>query len=419
MKLDSNKRRRFLTQCLATSGMLAIGPNLWGSVGGSPRPAASGGGYRSLPFTPRNYGPLLPADENGVRLPEGFTSRIVARAFQQVPNSNYAWHQFPDGGATYATGDGGWIYVSNSEIPVLPIGGVGALRFNADGDIIDAYSILGGTRMNCAGGPTPWGTWLSCEEVPDGLVYECDPTGTNLAVQRPAMGTFQHEAAAVDPVHRTVYLTEDVDDGGFYRFTPDTFGDLSSGLLEIAELQWKGEIADVVWHEVPTPNPLLPLQTPTRNQVPESSAFDGGEGAWYSRGFVYFTTKGDNRIWALNTFNQTIEIVYDDDTHPNPILTGVDNVTVGPLGNVMVAEDGGDLQIVALSPAGETFPVMQVVNGPDNHDQSEITGPAFSPDGRRLYFSSQRANGNGITYEITGPFNDTLFQDSFESAPIR
>lgn len=418
MKADSNKRRRFLTQCLATSGMLAVGPNLWGSVGGSPRSAAPGGGYRSLPFTPRSYGPLLEPDENNVRLPEGFTSRILARAGERpVDSSPYLWHTFPDGGATYATGDGGWIYVSNSEIPG-GLGGVGALRFDNQGGVVDAYSILNGTTMNCAGGPTPWGTWLSCEEYEGGLVFECDPGGNALAIQRPAMGTFTHEAAAVDPIHQTVYMTEDVGDGGFYRFTPDMFGNLSGGLLEIAQLQWDptGQIANVIWHEVPNPNPIPLIQTATRYQVPLSTPFNGGEGAWFGQGFVYFTTKGDNRIWALNTFAQTIEIVYDDDTHPNPILTGVDNVTVGPLGNVMVAEDGGDLQIVALSPTGATFPVMQLVGS--EHDGSEITGPAFSPDGRRLYFSSQRANGNGITYEITGPFNDIIHRDGFEESKI-
>jgi len=79
------------------------------------------------------------------------------------------------------------------------------------------------------------------------------------------------------------------------------------------------------------------------------------------------------------------------------VLTGVDNVTVSRSGDVFVAEDGGDMQVVILSPEGEVAPFLQIfVEG------SELTGPGFSPDGRRFYFSSQRNPGR--TYEINGPF---------------
>ena len=150
-----------------------------------------------LPIQP--FGPLGGQDPNGIRLPSGFEARIVARSGETpLLGTGYDWHAAPDGGATFATQDGGWIYVSNSEINDRG-GGVGALRFDAAGQLIDAYSILSGTTRNCAGGPTPWGTWLSCEEVADGYVWECDPLGSFNPRRLPALGAFRHEAAAVDP----------------------------------------------------------------------------------------------------------------------------------------------------------------------------------------------------------------------------
>ena len=153
--------------------------------------------------------------------------------------------------------------------------------------------------------------------------------------------------------------------------------------------------------------------------VPDGDAdrpttFDGGEGVWFHRDLVYFTTKGDNRVWELDVREQRLSMLYDRATAPSTILKGVDNVTVSSGGDVLVAEDGGDMQICLLT-GGKVAPILQVVG----HDGSEITGPAFAPDGTRLYFSSQRgAAGSavpeipevgrflrpGTTFEVTGPF---------------
>ncbi|MFC8077913.1 alkaline phosphatase PhoX [Streptomyces sp. NPDC057307] len=383
------ERRNFLRGAIVGSSAAALGGTLWRGAAYAD-PAQPGAGP---------YGALGSADGNNIRLPAGFTSRVVARSGQTVPGTSYTWHNAPDGGACYADGSG-WIYVSNSEIN--PSGGAGAVRFSAAGAITGAYRILAGTRQNCAGGSTPWNTWLSCEEVTRGYVYETDPWGVKAAVRRDAMGLFKHEAAAADPVRRVIYLTEDETNGCFYRFAPTTWGDLSSGTLQVLRAG-TATSGSFTWVTVPDPDGS---PTQTRDQVSGAKRFNGGEGCYYADGSVWFTTKGDNRVWRVDPAASTYELTYDDSlvSGGGAPLTGVDNVTGSSSGDLFVAEDGGNLEICVITPDDVVASFLRV----GGQSGSEITGPAFSPDGSRLYFSSQRgtsgSSSGGITYEVTGPF---------------
>lgn len=452
------QRRQFIQAGLAVAGCFALGRDFWKRAYAAP--AQPG---------PSPFGELVGPDENGLFLPPGFRSRRIAKAYDPVPlkdggQSSFLWHRAPDGGGVIPQEDGGWIYVSNSEIPIIadecqdglnnPFcgeqGGCSAIRFDAEGQVVDAYPILQGTNNNCAGGVTPWGTWLSCEENFLGFVYECDPTGMNPPIRLPGMGQFSHEAAAVDPVGKAIYLTEDTGDGAFYRFRPLSWPDggrpdLSLGVLEVAvvgenpptRVVYQETLREVLaelpgvdphdapWDQIapelretdpgpvrwmPILNPLgLPLEC--RYQVPTAAVFQGGEGCWYDDGMVFFTCKGSNRVWAYDTQAQTMEIVYDAQAvGESAPLTGVDNLVVHPdTHDLYVAEDGGNMELVLISNERIVAPVMRY---PVPH--SEIAGPAFDPSGTRLYFASQAKRHTpdeeghevrGEIFEITGPWN--------------
>ena len=378
-------------------------------VGGVALAAVGGGLWRELlddapraaPRRPSGYGPRRAPDGNGIRLPDGFESRVVARGEQDVAGTGYRWHEASDGMATFPTRDGGWILVSNSE---TLDGGASAIRFERDGGIADAYRILAGTTQNCSGGGTPWGTWLSCEEVGGGFVWECDPTGRRPAVKRPAMGAFKHEAAAVDPRGKRVYLTEDLVDGGFYRFTPRSWPDLGEGLLEIASVARSGSTR---WTEVPDP---AGRSTPTRRQVRGSTRFQRGEGIWHEDGTVYVSTTADHRVHAYDIRRERFEVIYDGLASRSAPLLRVDQLTASHGGEIFVCEDLAteEIDIGVFDRTGRVSRFLSATG--ELHAGSELTGVTFDPSGRRMYFASQRAGGEdglpgpGAIFEVTGPF---------------
>jgi len=409
-------RREFLRQCFLTAGACGLV-----SMGLPARAQPQGRGFDFA-----HLGPLGEPDANGLCLPPGFTARIVAVSGQEpCATATHAWHTFPDGGATFAAPDGGWVYVNNSEVP-LGLGGVSALRFDRAGQVVDSRRILNGTSTNCAGGATPWGTWLSGEETNLGRVWECQPLGlASQAVSRPALGIFKHEAVAVDPVHKTLYLTEDEGDGRFYRFVCSSADwpasadrpALKNGKLQVLRFQGLPDdtyppagfdvtqAQPVEWVDVRSPTVAQGIVRGLLGPQAPGTVFKGGEGLWYFNGIVYFSTKGDNRIWALDPARQSLQVIYDfETTAPEQrVLSGVDNLTVSPRGDVLVAEDGGNMELCVILPDRRVKVLLRLVGQED----SELTGPAFSPDGRRLYVNSQRGGrqgkGLGITFEVTLP----------------
>lgn len=397
-----DSRRRLSRRELVRDSTLAAGALvLPESAFGSEPPAQAS---RAPRITEGPYGPLGPPDPiTGVRVPKGFQVRQIARSRSPVGLTGYFWPDRPDASGSFRQSDGSWIFVANSEVPARE-GGVSAIHFSKTGGILDAYRICAGTSMNCGGGTTPWGTWLTGEEISRGRVLECDPKGEKDPVDRPALGRFSHEYILVHEKQKKLYLTEDEKRGAFYRFTPESWGDLSAGLLEIATLGSDGRIS---WNEVPDPSGE---SAKTHDQVADATILQKAEGLCIDpvSGIVFFVESGAGRVFAYDPDSGVYEVLYSENDFENPILTDTDNVAVSPLsGDLFICEDAGTFDICILTPEGEMAKFVNLSGVQHNGligDISETTGPSFDPSGTRFYFSSQRAELAGATYEVTGPW---------------
>jgi secreted PhoX family phosphatase len=300
------------------------------------------------------------------------------------------------------------------------------------------YLSLAGTVRNCAGGPTPWGSWLTCEETTvraddvlerdHGYVFEVPASETySLAVPVPlkGMGRFNHEAVAVDPKTGIVYLTEDDSEGLIYRFIPTTKGKLSRGgklqTLGLTEMpsadtrNWtenlitQGKAYPVRWidiDDVESPDNDLRFRGFSKG----AARFARGEGMWYGKNNIYFACTNGGKIKSGQVFRY-IPGPYEGTTRekespgklelfvePNDkeIFKNCDNLTVAPSGDVILCEDHDHPFIVGITLKGEYYKIAE-----NTGYESEFAGGVFSPDGKTFFVNIQHV---GLTVAIEGPW---------------
>jgi secreted PhoX family phosphatase len=329
-------------------------------------------------------------------------------------------------------------------------GGTTTIEVDRTGGRVREFVSLAGTDNNCAGGRTPWNTWLSCEETESkagskgrtkdhGYVFEVDPYD-NEANRDPKplklLGRFAHEAVAVDPGTGVIFETEDAGspNGLFYRWTPPGGTVVGKGVLQrladdagtLAALKASidgthvpdlsvatepGTTYDVEWLTVPDRDAQ---STSIRKQFTSAQITRSRklEGMWWGDGGAYFvasfarTTDGsaaqhDGQVWFYDPLAETIRLVLrfaDTPVDQDSDVDGPDNITVSPYGGVIMAEDGdGRQHLVGSSVTGETYFLARN----DHPDSSEMTGPNFSPDKKTLFANIQSP---GYVLAITGPW---------------
>lgn len=307
-------------------------------------------------------------------------------------------------------------------------GGTTTIIYNPSSDTVEKeYLSLSGTLVNCSGGPTPWGTWITCEETVDrrglglskdhGYNFEVLPT-TRVALQKAVpiagMGRFRHEAVAIDPASLNAYQTEDRDDGLIYRFVPsDGRRYLSGGRLQVLSISrlpdtrnWNGTAArpgleySASWLDiggVDSPDDDL------RNRGAEigASVFARPEGMWHDSGYIYFTcTSGGQKkigqIWRYSILEGTVELLFEPDNAE--VMRKCDNITIAPWGDIIVCEDGrGQDRLIGIRTDGSSYTIAENIL-----NSAEFAGACFSPDGGTLFVNIYRPT---TTIAITGNIN--------------
>ncbi|MGK2930397.1 MAG: alkaline phosphatase PhoX [Acidimicrobiales bacterium] len=426
------------------------------------------------------YGPLVPVADHRdgairLELPHGFnyrsfhTTGSVLSSGEAIPGRHDGMAAFPGSrrntsilvrnheinGPVGAFGDAGDAY------DPLTGGGTISVLVDRHGKVLDDWVSLNGTQMNCAGGPTPWGSWLTCEETVNGddvgsdftgasnaglqkhgYVFEVPADGVSDATPIRAAGRFAHEAAAIDPDTGVAYLTEDNFGfaSGFYRYTapsdPRSAGALlDGGVLEMLKVAGSdnedlsdgesGNTYDVEWVTIDDPDPTFPAGTTNldaivavgdQGRAKGAALFSRLEGAEASGGLIYFVSTqggatvppdaapvgfGDGRgqVWAYDARAATLTCVYESPGSASLDLP--DNVVASRSGSLVLCEDGaGDNFLRGLTPDGGLFTFAR--NADPEQVSQEFAGATFSPDFKTLFVNVQ--SGSGYSVAIWGPW---------------
>ena len=411
----------------------------------------------------KGHGPLLPDKAKVLERPKGCSYKIISKAGEKMDDGLILPGK-PDGMAAFPGPNGTTILIRNHEInpavnPSLGafgkqnalltdairakmydadtklkegstaacLGGTSTMVYDTKSHkVVRQFLSLTGTLKNCAGGLTPWGSWITCEETTDrasktlaqdhGYNFEvpvtAKPTLTK-AVPLKAMGRFNHEAVAVDPKTGIVYETEDRGDGLIYRFIPKVKGQLAKGgKLQALAVNGSPSLDTRNWEEQNVGvGAKLPVKWLDMNDVESpkddlrqrgfkkgAARFARGEGMWYSRDSIYFACtnggkKKDGQVWRLT--GDMLELFAEP--NDEALCDNCDNLTVAPWGDLILCEDGGAEQfLVGITPEGKFFKL-----GRNAKSNSEFAGACFSPDGTTLFVNIQHA---GLTLAVTGPW---------------
>lgn len=423
---------------------------------------------------------VLKADPNGILdLAKGFSYRIVSRA-GTLMSDGFRVPGAHDGMAAFPGKDGRIILVCNHELAPSAQGqgafaGVGEHLFAAvreklydqgggstpgaggttttifnprTGETERQHLSLAGTEFNCAGGPTPWGSWLSCEECfempgpgisnfrivrrdqPHGYVFEVPASAEGLVEPQPikAMGKFEHEAVAVHPASGIVYMTEDRHHSLFYRYIPNVPGELhEGGRLQAVAIDGMESFATHNWGRDPDVPVSAPFKTRwidledtdsvkndlrRRGAAAGAAMFARGEGLCTDGEEFFFTCTIGGRARLGQVFHYrpspfegtdreqdspgrlTLIAEADDES----LLRNCDNITMAPWGDLIVCEDDEHHHcgLVGIRPDGSQYQLADNV-----YSESELAGACFAPDGKTLFVNIQYP---GMTVAITGPW---------------
>jgi secreted PhoX family phosphatase len=402
-------------------------------------------------MAPAGYGPLVSDPKGLLDLPKGFSYRVISKLGDAM-DDGLTVPDRADGMGCFDLGNGKLALVRNHELmPDKDPGGDIPFGYDRiDGDkvmpggtttlVLDAatleleqeYRSLAGTIRNCAGGVTPWGSWLTCEEAvapasdrnekSHGWVFEVPADAGELINPEPltAMGRFNHEAAAVDPKTGYVYLTEDRGDSLLYRFIPNLPGKLAEGgklqALVMADgtadsRNWDGaavrvgEMKAVRWIDLDNvESPEDDLRG--RGAAKGAMMFARGEGIHMGDGEMYFccTNGGAAKLGQVfrlrpgkNGGPDALSLFFES-TSPNQFNYG-DNLTVADNGHLIVCEDQYTDTVTnhlrGITPQGEAYPFALL------RVQTEPAGACFSPDGKVLFLNSYSPT---VTLAIAGPW---------------